>query len=964
MLGEHSRRKKQRSNDQIISVIQRLDATKVADSVSAVKLAGFMRGTLTAANTYPVLKSTAFRGLIKEMFLAVVTDYSEEHKSQVAESMGFVITRSLDSVASDADVEFFAENVVDSIRDACVKIVDEVRDVSPESLSALQQTAMLKRLTMLLENIDKHHEALHKSSSQASMKARESWLGTYRALCERSHGYIVPPDFDTNRKISMNDLYVMPTISMGETKDYRGGNPLEFEEFRNSIDRTVLLGDPGGGKSTLSNYLTTSWAKSDEGIVPFHITLREYAKQPHELSVLQYIEQQMSAYYQHQPPEGLVEELLLSGEAAVIFDGLDELIDTSKRRSISNTVELFGIRYPLAKILVTSRRVGYDQARLDPEIHKVCVISEFMDADVASYVHKWFSCQEDYTDAESQKLAGAFIEQSNLVPDLRSNPLMLALMCIIFRGENFIPRNRPAVYEKCANLLFEKWDGHRAIEVPLDAKSHVDAALKYVAHWMLVSGSGDLGVRHDDLVRVIAKYLNGRAFDTEEESERAATQFVDFCKGRAWVLSDAGTTAEGDSLFTFTHRTFMEYFAAFHLTRINDTPEKLARTLLKKVARQEWDVVAQLAVQIVDRGVDRGSERALRTMLDEKRRRSDEGKSNVLDFIARCSVFATLSPSFVRDLSTSCISALLDQLEGSDKGAPIFAIRPWLTLLSRSGEAHRESIVDVHKKTLTEALSSSESEKWKAAGRFVILGVNVSWQNSFERGMRWSVLYSTFEGLAISASKRLKELCVEEPSNHVALVMANIETPSEAVQVLKNEGKSFAEIFFYDKAEIRRISTPTYSFMLSSLAGASIDSIEGSSAKQAGELAEVFLYEFWQSQKRHDLTNLRRLRLNPFRFRDIVDIKSTNSPKICEAGLIVGLGNAEIMSNFLGREFFIGTSNLIGELVTAKEEGGTIDQNALAGYKFSEEVVEFVIGWVGGTRKVFYPRESKVASSR
>ena len=69
------------------------------------------------------------------------------------------------------------------------------------------------------------------------------------------------------------------------------------------------------------------------------------------------------------------------------------------------------------------------------------------------------------------------------------------------------------------------------------------------------------------------------------------------------------------------------------------------------------------------------------------------------------------------------------------------------------------------------------------------------------------------------------------------------------------------------------------------------------------------------------------------------------------------------MSNFLGREFFIGTSNLIGELVTAKEEGGTIDQNALAGYKFSEEIVEFVIGWVGGTRKVFYPRESKAAAS-
>jgi predicted NACHT family NTPase len=45
-----------------------------------------------------------------------------------------------------------------------------------------------------------------------------------------------------------------------------------------------------------------------------------------------------------------------------------------------------------------------------------------------------------------------------------------------------------------------------------------------------------------------------------------------------WVFSDHGTTASGEKLYAFTHRTFLEYFAAAQLA-YSDTPENLARTL-------------------------------------------------------------------------------------------------------------------------------------------------------------------------------------------------------------------------------------------------------------------------------------------------------------------------------------------------------------------------------------------------
>jgi predicted NACHT family NTPase len=100
--------------------------------------------------------------------------------------------------------------------------------------------------------------------------------------------------------------------------------------------------------------------------VPFLVTLREFAaKDPPESSVVGFIENALEALYQCSPPPGLVELLLLTGRAVVLFDGLDELLDTTRRRDVTDRVERFCSEYPHAPVLVTSRLIGYDQARLD-----------------------------------------------------------------------------------------------------------------------------------------------------------------------------------------------------------------------------------------------------------------------------------------------------------------------------------------------------------------------------------------------------------------------------------------------------------------------------------------------------------------------------------------------------------------------------------------------------------------------
>ena len=204
--------------------------------------------------------------------------------------------------------------------------------------------------------------------------------------------------------------------------------------------------------------------------------LRDYGalKKKNPCSILEYITLTAESIYQlPSPPSGAFEYLMLNGHVMVIFDGLDELLDTSYRQEISSDIEVFCNLFPSVPALVTSRKVGYEQAPLDPKIFEAYILSSFDDDAVRSYTEKWFGLDTDLPPDQRSRSTKIFLEESSSVPDLRSNPLLLALMCNIYRGDGYIPKNRPDVYEKCATMLFERWDKGRGIHYVLPFEAHM-----------------------------------------------------------------------------------------------------------------------------------------------------------------------------------------------------------------------------------------------------------------------------------------------------------------------------------------------------------------------------------------------------------------------------------------------------------------------------------------------------------
>jgi hypothetical protein len=622
---------------------------------------------LTATQIRDAVRQDDVQAVLQELLAARLTDAPEADVTRIRAAWDL-------SFAREPGMVFAAKHsgtLFDYYDNKIGELVARLEASSPPALTLIRQEAHSARLIAVVNAIERHAAAL---SGRPDWRTEKSFLASYRRHLIDQHGKLEPPDFDRRRRVPIADIYVPTSIAeepSGEQVVATGPiqpPSLNVFDLAMRLDRTVLMGDPGGGKTTAANVLMHHFASDEERLVPFLVTLRDYAaKDPPEYSVVGHIERKLDTFYQCPAPPGLINLLLLTGRATVIFDGLDELLDTERRADIATRVEHFCREYPQAPVLVTSRTVGYDQARLDDRQFTCYRLGGFAGEEVAQYARKWFAQDTEAGPGESE----AFLAESQSIPDLRSNPLLLSLMCILYRGRGSLPRGRAGVYEECAKLLFHRWDARRRIHQELRAGRLIEPALRHLAWWLFTREETQAAVTERQLVAETTTFLRDRGFESEDDARDAAREFVQFCRGRMWVFSDAGTTSEGERLYAFTHRTFLEYFAAAQLAYDSDSPELLAQTLAPHIAHGDWEVVGELAVQIKDGTSTGGARRVYEPLLDERRRYSSEGSSRILQFLARTLRSVDPSPQTTRRLTKEVLHFLLSGPDSSIYGLPL-----------------------------------------------------------------------------------------------------------------------------------------------------------------------------------------------------------------------------------------------------------------------------------------------------
>ncbi len=496
------------------------------------------------------------------------------------------------------------------------RVEENVKDPGLLEFIQAQNKELSKQLDGLIRSLG---EAAKVKSPLAAKDINEARIKLARSI-EVANRYVAVETLQGAKRCRIKQLVVPPrlaTIVGGpDIKKSRANLNLEahtgYIQFKTTFRRAVILGDPGGGKSTLTQLLCFDNSNSivlessfpgkpqidpTELRVPFRIILRSFDKLRQTspgYGFFDYLTDQIREVFDNDSEYSrkVLRHLLGFGNAILIFDGLDEILEVETRREIVALIERFSNLYTGCPAVVTSRFVGYRDAPMSEDF-SIYHLATFNNGEVEAFAQKFIKFVAGIKVSEAKDRAEKFLKQTNNIGnDLRENPLMLGLMVYLYIYRGDVPSNRPEIYKECATLMFEKWDQRRDIIFKIPVDFDLLDLYSFLASKIFGSAQTEDGVSREWLLNEARKFFEDWYLD-KAKALHSARSLVDFITGRAWVMYEVGP-----NVFKFTHRTFLEYFFARHLLSFSESISGLIKSqLLPKIVRSEWDVIGHLALQ-------------------------------------------------------------------------------------------------------------------------------------------------------------------------------------------------------------------------------------------------------------------------------------------------------------------------------------------------------------------------------
>ncbi|MFF2746919.1 NACHT domain-containing protein [Kitasatospora sp. NPDC058048] len=383
-------------------------------------------------------------------------------------------------------------------------------------------------------------------------------------------------------------------------------------------ERVVLLGDPGSGKSTLARYLALTLVQDADGplaplggLVPLVVELRQYAEgQWRERTFEDFLDHRHTVAGMSLPgPE--LRQLLTDGRVVVVLDGLDELFDPGVRAATAERIAAFAARYDRARVVVTSRIIGYQRSALGGAGFTHFMLQDLDPERIACFARRWYAiaCPAD------AELAGRLfdritsaVEASRPIRELAGNPLLLTILTIIGRRQT-LPRDRQGVYEHAVRVLVAHWDRDtKHLSIPLkpgaaealgllDDRERLEL-LRLLARRMQ-EGTGGIAGNHihaEELEEVFRDYFTQFGLPPHQ-CLAAARALRDQLRERNFILA-----RYGGEVYGFVHRAFLEYLAAADIVQRYTvgrewSPEELIEEVFaRRVEDSMWHEVLLLVV--------------------------------------------------------------------------------------------------------------------------------------------------------------------------------------------------------------------------------------------------------------------------------------------------------------------------------------------------------------------------------
>lgn len=341
-------------------------------------------------------------------------------------------------------------------------------------------------------------------------------------------------------------------------------------------DRLILLGKPGGGKTTFLKWLALAALDGRFQIprAPLFISMKDWNDS--SLSLFAYVVDQFKLCDLAQPAP-FVEELFQAGRILLLLDGFDEVNDRVKE-AIKELKEL-SAKYPKIKIIMSCRTAAYNyvfQDFVDVEL------ADFGKTQIERFVKNWFI--ED-SDKGSQCLKELALLKNRAIANLCATPLLLTLMCLAFNETMSFPQNRAELYKDALDALLKRWDSSRAVRRS-SAYEQLSLAKKELLLSRLAASSFAAGryfLKQDEVERGISAFMgNLKVAPGNGQPEVDATEVLKEIEAQHGLLVERAYR-----VYSFSHLTFQEFFTARSITE-NTNPTGPAQLVDNHAFDPRW----------------------------------------------------------------------------------------------------------------------------------------------------------------------------------------------------------------------------------------------------------------------------------------------------------------------------------------------------------------------------------------
>ncbi|MDE7107028.1 MAG: leucine-rich repeat protein, partial [Clostridiales bacterium] len=478
------------------------------------------------------------------------------------------------------DKEKFGENGQSILRGKNISIID----YEGEQLTEQKLDEIYKKVTRLITN--RFFDAYNRATAADRMEL----IPLYKAQQKKTND--LPPLY--------KDLYVPRIITE------MGANSEEIAAFSSpkdlieSGDILFLVGAGGSGKS---QYLKQIRHTVDDNTLMIALPCSKIANSSKTLfeDMFDYFRGKIGDrdFYS----QDNFRRLLAVKKLLLVFDGMDEIpTERITRKFLDKVREFYEPNSKNTTLLFTGRNeadAGY--ITLGGKKVRKFRLNSLTDEDIKKLGDNLFLVLGNRDKGEE-----FYVHVKDLNDEIKSNPLLLSQLAIIYNDSGKIPETIVGIFDAVSEIMFKRDSTITVNEIPADFCNMIEYGLRerlteFAAERYIRISQGEK-VAALDIFEAILSKIDQYKFDYKQR----ARFLLEYIKGRAIYIENE----YGDEVGEFYHKMFSEYFTAvyyydkaFVSKKIKD--KEVITELFSHYSDAYWAKVLQLFLVKADSLIDR-----------------------------------------------------------------------------------------------------------------------------------------------------------------------------------------------------------------------------------------------------------------------------------------------------------------------------------------------------------------------